>query len=237
MARDLSEGLSRIDDALQYQSMLEKLSDPDSALEEHRLRLELKKIQSDHKEDQEKLKESLQKFTRKNPTFVPALYQLALMESELGHTEDAARLLVQASKHSGDSQYWQEAAKIWIKNGSPERAIACAKNGTNDAKGINKIKSQIELIKLYLKLNMVEEAKTEIDSFDTLLRKEAVSPDRATTRTILILKGRCFNALGQIQESSKIWEQLSDANFKLERKVIKLESAKRDMIPARLSTP
>ena len=237
IARDLSEGLDRIDDALQYQAMVEKYQGTQPDLSLSRQRLELKKLEIEHKDDQEKLKEALNKFVKKNSTFVPALYKLALMESEVGNTDEAARLLILASRHSGECQYWQEAAKIWIKTGQPDRAISAAKTGTADAKGQNKVKSQLELIKLYLKLDMFDDAKSEIDNFDAFLRKEGIAPDRATIRTILILKGRCYNALNLYQESAKIWEQLSDSNFKLERKIIKLDSARRDMPPARLSTP
>ncbi len=237
VARDLSDGLGRIDDALQYQSMLEKLNDPNPKLNDARLSLELKKLEKDFAEDQEKLKESLSKFVRKNPSFVPAVYRLAVLETESGENEEAAKHFLQASKISGESQYWQEAAKLWIKNGQPERAIAAGKSGTNEATGLNKAKSELELIKLYLKLNMLDEAKTELDNFEAFLRKDGIAPDRAITRTALILKGRCYNALGKTQESLKVWEQLSEANFKLERKIIRLDSSKRDMPPARLSTP
>jgi len=237
MARDLSEGLGRIDDALQYQDMLEKLGSSGPEVEQARLRLELKKLENDAVDDQEKLKEQLHKFVRRNPSSVPALYKLALMESSVGNTEEASRLLLQASRQSLEPQYWQEASKLWVKAGNPERAVAAAKAGTSEMKGADKVRSTLELIKLYLTLNMNEEAHTEIDNFETLLRKENISPDRAITRTILILKGRCHTALGNHQESSKVWEKLSDANFKLERKVIKLDSARREMPPARLSTP
>lgn len=237
LARDLSEGLNRIDDALQYQDMLERLGATGKEVDDARLRLELKKIEIDCANDQEKLKDALHKFVRRNPSFVPALYKLAIMEADNDNEEEASRLLLVASRNSGEPQYWQEAAKIWLKTAQPGKAVAAGRSGTTEMKGINKVKSSLELAKLYLKLNMLDEAKSELDGFDSLISREEVTPDRATTRTLLVLRGRLQNAFGNYQESAKIWEQLSDSNFKLERKIIRLDSARKEMPPARLSTP
>jgi len=237
MARDLAESLNRLEDALQYHSTVERLGAEGKEVNEARVRIEFKKIEIDLAQDENKLKDNLTKFTRRNSSFVPALHRLAHLESESGNTEEASKLLTQASKVSGDPAYWQEAAGLWLKNSQPNRAVAAGRAGTADAKGSNKIKSSLELIKLFLKINMLDEAKSELDGFDALLSREDVQPDRHISRTVLILRGRLQNALGNYQESAKIWEQLSDSNFKLERKIIKLDSARREMPPARLSTP
>ena len=237
MARDLAESLNRFEDALQYHESLEKLGASGKEVAEARTRIEFKKVETEGAQDENKLKESLHKFAKRNSSFVPALHRLALLEADAGNNDEASRLLMSASKNSGEPIYWQEAAKIWLKSAQPAKAVAAARTGTADAKGLNKIKSELELVKLYLKLNMVEEAKSELEGFDALLSREDVTADRAISRTVLILRGRLQNALGNYQESAKIWEQLSDSNFKLERKIIKLDSARREMPPARLSTP
>jgi lipopolysaccharide biosynthesis regulator YciM len=237
MARDLAEGLNRFEDALQYHETAEKLGLSGKEAAEAKIRIEFKKLELEGTQDEDKLIELLQKFVKRNSFFVPGLHRLALLEADAGNNEDAAKHLMTASKVSGDPTYWQEAAKIWLKNAQPNKAVAAARAGTNDSKGANKIKSTLEMVKLYLKLNMLEEAKGELDGFEGLLSREEVQADRAISRTVLILRGRLQNALGNYQESAKIWEQLSDSNFKLERKIIKLDSARREMPPARLSTP
>ena len=237
MARDLAEGLNRFEDALQYHETAEKLGLSGKESAEAKTRIEFKKLEIEGAQDENKLIELLHKFVKRNSFFVPGLHRLALLEADAGNNEDAAKHLMTASKVSGDPTYWQEAAKIWLKNAQPNKAVAAARAGTADAKGTNKIKSTLEMIKLYLKLNMLEEAKGELEGFEGLLSREEVQADRAISRTVLILRGRLQNALGNYQESAKIWEQLSDSNFKLERKIIKLDSARKEMPPARLSTP
>lgn len=237
MARDLAEGLNRLEDSLNYHSILERLGAEGKEVSDARVQIEFKKIELDFAQDENKLKDNLSKFVRRNSSFVPALHRLAALETDAGNTEEASKLLISASKLSGEPSYWQEAAELWLKSSQPNRAVAAGRTGTADAKGINKIRSSLELIKLFLKLNMLDEAKSELDGFDFLLSREDVQPDTHISRTALILKGRLQNALGNFPESAKIWEQLSDSNFKLERKVIKLDSARREMPPARLSTP
>ncbi len=237
MARDLAENLNRFEDALQYHETAERLGLSGKEATEAKTRIEFKKLEIEGAQDETKLIEALHRFTKRNSSFVPGLHRLAMLEADAGNNEDAAKHLMTASKVSGDPTYWQEAAKIWLKNAQPSKAVAAARTGTSDAKGAHKIKSSLEMVKLYLKLNMLEEARGELEGFEGLLSREDIQADRAISRTVLILRGRLQNALGNYQESAKIWEQLSDSNFKLERKIIRLDSAKREMPPARLSTP
>ncbi|MCB9030302.1 MAG: DUF1049 domain-containing protein [Deltaproteobacteria bacterium] len=237
LARDLSEELERYQDALEYHHMLERFGLKDESYHDIELRLKLKVIEKLHKEDKDALLEEIRKFTKKNSAYIPSLYRLSLLENEAGNIEEAAKLLSQAAKHSGDPRYWMEAAKIWIKRGEPQRAVAAAKAGTADANRKSRTHSELELIKLYIKLNMLDEAKVAISDFEDYLKNEKIDTSDEDAQQLLILKGRCFNALGDFEKSATVWQQLSDADFHLERKVIHLEKKISDKVPARLSTP
>jgi len=79
LARDLSEELGRIEDALEYHSKLESLGENSEAQIEIRTRLLYKKLLADN-EDESTLSLALKKFIKKHPHFVPAMEELSSIE-------------------------------------------------------------------------------------------------------------------------------------------------------------
>ncbi len=73
-----------------------------------------------------------------------------------------------------NKKVWQKAARIWIKNHAPDKALAAARAIANEAKGLNKLDAEIELIRIHIALNMLDEAKKHCDSFLTLAKQESI---------------------------------------------------------------
>lgn len=236
-ARDLSEEIGRVEDALEYQEKLEKLGDSSDS-EEARVRLDFKKLCKDLEEtDAEAFEKSLRKFVKKT-THVPALHRLSLLEKKDGKIEEAAQLLVQAARLTGTSDYWREATHLWIKNDMPERAVAAARTATKDTKGTARIHAELDLIRVYLAVGKVEESKNLIDSFAALAKEVGVDLNEEASQQLLILKGLCLNRLGDFRGAAEIWKKLSLYEYDIVESKLKSQLALNGKAPEpRLSTP
>ncbi|MCB0311052.1 MAG: tetratricopeptide repeat protein [Bdellovibrionales bacterium] len=215
LARDLSEELERFDDALEYQDRLENLLGDPSALKRDRARIEFKRIIQNTQNNTSELENNLRAFVKKNPDFPPALQRLSSLEAESGKTEEAAKYLVRAAKEDDRPRYWLDAARLWLKVGQPDRAVSAARTATRDTKGIFRAESELSLIRLYISLNMLEDASRALDHFPALEKSENVSFSQEIWRDFLILRGLCLNRLGKHQESAQVWQQLCDCDFEL----------------------
>ncbi|RMD84975.1 MAG: hypothetical protein D6808_06075, partial [Candidatus Dadabacteria bacterium] len=238
MARDLSESIGRIQDALEYNQMAGKLGADKDDIEDTELRLKLKALIIQNENDRSLLKSELRKFIKKNPAFVPALYYLSSICAKEGAVEEAAKLLASAFNHSKDPCYWQEAAELWLQAGQPERAISAIKACIKESTGKLQVKARLDLIRLYLKLNMVEEAGVEIADLESILSNEDELSYEEEIRALIYLKGRYSNLLGNYKESAILWQRLIDSEITLkgERDPQKEESNGKPL-SARFSTP
>jgi tetratricopeptide (TPR) repeat protein len=150
MARDLSEELGRIEDALEYQAQLETMGFGDAEQDSITSRLEFKKILKNNDQDKTALRTELRALAKRRPEFVPGLHRLALLEAELGNLEDAAHYYVRAAKAGHSSSYWNEVSKLWIKKGDPERALAAARTATKETEGEARLSAELELVRIRL---------------------------------------------------------------------------------------
>ncbi len=216
MARDLSESLDRIEDALEYQRTLVRLGYPGDDADEVMARLEFKKLLAEMRADRSTFRNDLRRFVKSHAQYVPAIHQLATIEREDGNFEESTRLLLKASKLSNHPQFWEEAARMWIAEGQPDRAVSVARSGCEQVEGKARIDAEIELVKLYLSLNMNDQASAAITSLGSLVQQLGLDGDEQITRSILVLKGRCFNQLSDYRESARVWTQLSEGKFTLE---------------------
>ncbi|MCO6430419.1 MAG: hypothetical protein J5J00_06110 [Deltaproteobacteria bacterium] len=237
LARNVAEDLGRIDDAFEYQRRLEALS-VNTNHAEITARLSFKKLLLEHSTDQESLRAQLKQFIKKNPEHAPALTKLAEIEAASGKLDEAAQLYLKASKSSGDSQAWHLAARHWLKANLPDKAIAAAKLTTGETSGEARIRAEMELIRLYLALNMLEEARQHLDGFPFLLKRENVKRGRDLMALYLSLKGLCLSRMGEYQHSSDIFKKLCEQEPELQDFIKDVEHAPSTEAPApRLSTP
>ena len=217
LARDLSEDIGRFQDALEYQKQAESLGSSKDYLE-NRTKLTFKKLCA-NLEDKPEFKIELEKFVKKNPEYVPALSKLAELEKENDNFDKAAQILVKAAKLDGSDKLWDEAANLWIDNDMPGRAIAAARSATKDTKGKARLHSEIDLIRMYLSLNMMEEANDAIINFDSIAKDVGVNlnHEQEIQYEKLVLKGLCLNQMGKHKESAEIWKRLINKDFKVQK--------------------
>jgi tetratricopeptide (TPR) repeat protein len=214
LARDTSEEMSRIDDALEYQSELDKLGYNSEASVAVRTRITFAQILRDAPEENT-LRETLQGFVRRNATFVPALEKLASLQIARGLFDEAAELLVKAAKASkGDLRKWHAVIDLWLHQAPgdsgkrAERAVAAARASTQEARGADRIRAELTVVQTLLAVNKVEEARKTIESIPSLAEREGIKLDGDLARTKLMLKGSCLARLGLAKDTASIWQQL-----------------------------
>jgi len=209
LARDLSEDLDRIDDALEYHNKLKELSSNQAELLPDGNRIELKKLIKET-EDPEELKKALARFIKKSGDFPPALCELAKLEAASGNTDQAAELLIKAARADNSRAYWFEAVKLWIDNGMSDRAIGAARTAIRNTEGKAKLRAELDLIRLLLDLHQFEEARKNLDSFAKTVDQEfGENLETKIIREYLTLKGLCLNQLGEYKAAAEIWRELT----------------------------
>lgn len=242
MARDLSEELGRLNDALEYHKQAEQLGEPEDTARTIRERLhyellaeELKHEGADATESRKRLEALLKRF----PDSVGALSQLASLHVQTGDIDRAAELLVRAAHNSGDVRYWNKAVQLWLENDMADNAIAAARTATRKTKGKERLQAELELIKIYIGLNRLDDAMQHIGDFKKMANKNGTPVTDEAAQYLLVLKGLCLNQQGAHRDAAVVWRQLSDLNFSLDGldKPLALPGGQVKALEPRYSTP
>lgn len=215
LARDLSEELDRIEDALEYEKQLDNFEYSGEERQRVLSRLEFRRVSRDFADDSAKLLEALRSFHKRHPDVVPALHKLSKLEAERGRVEEAAQCLIKAAKVSGLESYWNEAIKLWLTHHMPERALSAARSAAKEARGEFRLQAELNLIRLYLALNMLEEGRRALDNFSSLAQAEQVSVSTQMASKLTVLRGLLFHGSGNFREASELWNKMSEQNFDL----------------------
>lgn len=210
MARDLSEELGRLEDAIEYQKHLDRLGgDPDESAYMHAY-LQFQQILSVERESNDSLKRDLKQLLKRNSEFAPAYERLAEIEIREGNIPEGAKLLLQAGKVSGNVSYWREAAELWLANDAPERAIAAAKAAIHETAGsAAQIEAELNLVQLYIALNMLEEAQHSLDDLSERAHSSGLEVGERHQQRVLFLKGMCANRSGDPATALEVWKVLN----------------------------
>lgn len=238
VARDLSEELGRLEDALEYHSQILAMGGPDSELNSIGDRLEFKRLVKSHEGASDALRAELRTFVRKHPEFVPALRRLALLEAEAGNTEDAAQYYIKAAKASRSSAYWNEVAKLWVSKGMPERALAAARTAAKETSGEARLIAELELIRIQLSLNQTEDARRSLDAFEQNARALGKAAVGDIILQYFILRGAYYSMTGAHSQAAEVWKRLSRNDLDLQSfSYISAGVSPNEAPAARLSTP
>ncbi len=237
LARDLSEELGRIEDALEYHAQVLALGTADAELSAIGDRLEFRRILKLHEGNREQLREELRVFSRKRPHFIPALHRLAIIETELGNTEEAAHQYIKAAKASQSSAYWNEIARLWLTSGQPERALAAARSAAKETTGEAKLVAELELIRIQLSLNQMEDARRSLDSFENTARQLGAAQHTDLMQQYLILRGLYFSQSGAQGQAAELWKKLSRNELDFSSTAYVPGASNHEPPAARLSTP
>lgn len=208
LARDLSEQLGRIEDALEYQQQLEQLNprDPSHALVVARLKLQ-QLIASEENQERSLVKE-LRSFVKSWPEHAPGWEKLAdqlLAENEPLQAADA---LEQAARLTGSPAMVSRIGEILIGAGTPDRAVSKVRSVLRRLTGQNRLAGEIELIRLYLSLQMLPEALGALQELPHLadIEQTVLTPDLNRQQTILHGLWHCFT--GKASDTAGLWKQL-----------------------------
>lgn len=212
MARDISEEMERFSDALEYEARLSSFGAGEDG-DLGRAKLEFKRVLFEARANPAGLDAALRVLVKKYADYGPALKKLSELEIAHGKIEEGVQLLVKAAKLEQKPEYWFEAAKIWLKSGNPDRAVAAARSATRETSGQARVDSELDLIRLFLSLNMHADARTALDKFEDLAQQQQVTLDKDTSHEYLVLKGLYFNSIGENHRSSEIWQRLCDSDF------------------------
>ena len=175
LARNIAEEIGRIDDALNFQKELEKittLTDDDKKCEE---RIKYKKVTSQLKEDSdpEEKKSALNKFLS-SFQYAPAVEELAKLLCEENKLSEAGKTLLSFAKKTKQASDWKNTSDFWLEKKDMPQAISIARLAVSSTDGENNILSRIELINLLLSNGNFENAKEQIVEFKKAL--ESANP-------------------------------------------------------------
>ncbi len=237
LARDLSESLGRIEDAIEYQSKLEELGLREDSSDQIRSRLNYLALVAEYKGDDALLEEPLRLFVRGNPASSEALRHLASIEKNSGRTENAAQLLIKAARASETPTLWHEVSDLWIANKNPEKALSSAKTALKDCEGTAKLCAQLELVRLQISLDMLDDAMKGLDDLPLLAKEEGLALDEEISFRALILRGYCHSRRKDFNEVREIWEKLCNQKFEISPLPLEKVREENAQPAARLSTP
>ena len=238
MARDLSEDLGRIDDALEYHRQAERLIGQSVESSKHLERLSYKKLLEENGADLGLLREKLQQFVRRHTDFAPGLKKLSELEEQLGNYDAAAQLLMRSGKTIDRAGSAKRAADLWLRHGMPDQALSALRSVAKETKGAERLSAELHLIRLYLAIHMYQDAERLLDGFQTLAKNEGVEIDQDLSQELLVLKGLCLGSLGKHQESAEVWKRLRDQDYRLKEAADWGPTTQNGDAPAaRLSTP
>lgn len=163
-ASQLSEELGRYDDALEYLSRAQQLNVDESKIASERARIKYALLLREYSNDSTQLIDGLRALARQDPPYIPAILKLAECEAARGKTEEAARLELSVSRLTEDSIGWRKAVERWLVLEKPERALAALRSAISESSKRTRIYAELDLIRLYLILDMFEEAKKALET-------------------------------------------------------------------------
>jgi len=217
LARDLSRELGRLEDALEYQRQLEDLGDESESGKELRTCSEYQRIISAYQSDPTNLRDELRAFT-KHSLYEPALEKLAELEQAAGDSDQAAQALLKLARLKSSAAQWGRVVNFWLSCQLPDRALAAWKLAVRELSSSEQIKARQELVRLYLNLNMLEEARRELDGLQPGLKANAPVDQLSKNELILrqiALEGLYFYKRGAYDRSAAFWNQIFEPETEL----------------------
>lgn len=215
-ARDLAEELHRPEAALRLHEMLYSLGARDESYKQIKKRLEFKLLlEQIGSGDSETRRTAINGFLKKNKNYPLALAELAAIEQKKNNPQQAAQLLADAARASGEAGYWYDAAKLWLKHNMPESALSAARTAVREAQGVQQINAELDLIRLQIALSRLTEANDAIDTLSARIQEEYPALETELSQTILVLKALCLIRLGEHREAGTLITKLSKFEFSL----------------------
>lgn len=159
------ERLGRLDQAISSQKQVVKLkSNNERKQAEQRLaQLELDLATKTYLEDQAGLLTAVEDILKVHQDFPPALRKAAQLKQARSEYQVAVRLLSREYQLTGDVQCLRELSAVWIGMNDPRSAVSTVRECVTKQQGERAVRGRLYLIELYFQLEMIDEAKKELD--------------------------------------------------------------------------
>jgi len=183
-ARNLSEELGRIADALEYHEQCIELGEDRESCAKHGAELHLKLMLQDSQKDKDLLAKELAGFLKRYPDIFSGHLALAKLEEQRGNHAEAAQSLINAAQAGAGLPAWNDAATLWLSHGRPEKALAAARSAAQGTNGIARVEALLFRCQLHLGLSNAEEAeKTLTELKDYVAHQSLTLPHQLLTKT------------------------------------------------------
>lgn len=192
LARDSARSLAKYDDAIQFHEVATQFS---SNADEERIgnELQFEKLMNDTKDESSNAGETtsktiaaLEKLAKRYPS-VAAYRKLAEFEASRGDLEYSSTLLGKAAQLGNDIELASQAVQQALESSGPDRAIALQRTFVDKFSGLPKTEARLQLIDLYLQLQMYSEARKELDTVERECADGAVTLSEVATQEIVRL--------------------------------------------------
>lgn len=210
LAVSLYERSGRMEEALNLYSKLEASG---AAQEDDAVRLRFRQLAVRKDENSTDWRNDLASFSKKYPSFIPALLELAELERKAGRTDNAAQHLNRAAKLQQSLELYQQVVELWLERHNPDKALSAAKSARAELQGIQKVRAELLVIRLYLRLNMLDEAESSLNNFIDFARGSNVEFDSTTVSEYLSLRGILLSLRGRLRESAEVWKTLDESRL------------------------
>ncbi|MGI6525072.1 MAG: tetratricopeptide repeat protein [Bdellovibrionota bacterium] len=208
LARNLSEEIGRIDDALEQQDHLNQLgvSDADSKEAEARLRFKQLLNENRTKESAEEKCRSLRAFIKKYryPAAYSALAEVLTTEKKF---DEVAQILTDLAKNTKKAADWSSLVNFWLERQEAARALAAARSAVSNTDGDEKIKAELILIKTLLANGLFDDANSRLSTLQAELKESKTTLARDLQISVTLT--RCLVAY-KIGNSSELGNSLED---------------------------
>jgi tetratricopeptide (TPR) repeat protein len=159
MARDIAYSLERYDDALTFHEKLETFL---RGKDDFKAEILFKILKNEVTNSPDKYEQGVKSILKQFPKFAPALEVLAQKEIERGNPEKAAGYLLRKAEVTHSLAHWDELRRLWISQGSPERALSAANIALRETSPEHKIEVELARVRLLIGLTMNEDAEKSL---------------------------------------------------------------------------
>ncbi len=161
----LCEPLKRYPEAIDFQKQLLKLVSSEERSDEAKnlADLELGHARLEAKREGTSLKKAISDVVKRHRSHGPSLAALAAIESEAGDYKSAAKLWSKAYQSDHNVIHLERIADSLVEVDEPAKAVEIVKKSIQNVPSEAAVFGRISLVNLYLRLEMIDEAKEEYD--------------------------------------------------------------------------
>lgn len=202
-----AERLGRIDEGIEFCRTLMRFVSHEEreALQNKLASLEVRAAAKKFAKDHAALRKELDAVLRRHRDFAPAFGEMARIEREANNLPAASRLWARAFQHSDNTEYLDQISSMWLDIDNPEQAITAVKNAVVSRKNTS-VRGRLYLAHLYLSLEMLEEARSELSS----LSSEQLSGQQKLFAAFL--EAKLDNRSGKAEQAYQRLMQLIEAS-------------------------